>query len=186
MRQPPGAARREPVPEPLELSWRGRADRQIASPATPNPDAPASVVASFPDYAAAEQAVDLLVARGFPVEHLRIAGEDLRLVEDVTGPLTYGLAAFRGLLAGVCFGIFVGLLFGVLSLTDPLVSAVTLAAWGALIGGGAGVLVATLGHWLAEGRRDFMSRTTVEAARFTLLCEGDRAEEATGLVAPQT
>jgi hypothetical protein len=144
------------------------------------------VVASFSDYSAAEQGVDLLVGRGFPVEQVRISGEDLRLVEDVTGPLTYGLAALKGLLAGLSFGVFVGLLFGVLSLTDPLVSAVTLAAWGALVGGGAGVLVSTLGRWLEEGRRDFMSRTRVEASRYTLLCDGDRADEARRILAPLT
>ena len=182
-----GAAPQQGLHDPLALRWRGRANRRVANPGAPLTEIRTDGrLASFSDYSAAEQAVDLLVGRGFPVEQIRISGEDLRLVEDVTGPLTYGLAALRGLLAGVCFGVFVGLLFGVLSLTDPLVSAVTLAAWGALVGGIAGVLVSTLGRWLEEGRRDFMSHTRVEAARYTLLCDGDHADEARRILGPLT
>ena len=54
---------------------------------------PTVVVATYPDYAAAQQAVDYLSDNKFPVEQTAIVGTDLRLVENVLGRLTTGRAA---------------------------------------------------------------------------------------------
>jgi hypothetical protein len=141
-------------------------------------------VATFAEYSAAEQAVDSLVVRGFPVGALCVTGHDLRLVEDVTGRLTYLAAVGRGALVGAPFGILVAVLFSALELVDPLVSVVRLAAWGAAAGAAAGAVVASVARWLEEGRRDFTSTRRVEAARYELLCASEHADEAKRILGP--
>src|SRR5690242_1778259 len=71
------------------------------------------LVATYPDYQAAQRAVDYLSDVKFPVEHTAIVGTDLRLVEMVLGRLTVLRAALTGALTGAWFGLFIGLLFGV-------------------------------------------------------------------------
>jgi hypothetical protein len=142
------------------------------------------VIATFDEYTAAEQAVDSLAARGFPVASLCITGHDLRLVEQVTGRLRYGAAVGRGVVAGALFGVLVGVTFGALGLADPLVSAWALALWGALIGGVAGLVVSCVACWLAEGKRDFTSDSRVEARVYELVCDGVHADEGRRVLAP--
>lgn len=141
-----------------------------------------SVVAWADDYDTAEQAVDLLVARGFPVEHLCISGEGLRLVENVTGRVTYAVVALPGVVGGALLGVLLGAGFAFLGLVDPMVSALVVVAASGAVGAVAGAFVSSLGRWLEEGRRDFLSRTTLEAARYGVFCDGDHADEAKRLL----
>ena len=84
---------------------RGRHDDSAAGRAS-------VTVATYPDYPAAQRAVDYLSDQSFPVEHTAIVGTDLRLVENVLGRLTIGRAALAGAGGGAWFGLFIGLLFG--------------------------------------------------------------------------
>lgn len=54
------------------------------------------VIQSFDSYPAAQDAVDLLVDRGFPVEHLAVVARELVMVEEVTGRRTIWRAACGG------------------------------------------------------------------------------------------
>lgn len=60
------------------------------------------VIASYDNYAEAEAAVDHLADRHFPVERIAIVGRDVKLVEQVTGRLTYLTAGVHGAAAGAC------------------------------------------------------------------------------------
>ncbi|MDP8930333.1 MAG: glycine zipper family protein, partial [Actinomycetota bacterium] len=57
-------------------------------------------VATFNRYPDAQRAVDYLSDERFPVQHVSIVGEGLRLVEDVTGRRGYVEAALGGATAG--------------------------------------------------------------------------------------
>jgi hypothetical protein len=46
------------------------------------------------------------------------------------------------------------------------------------------VIVACLGRWLAEGQRDFVSRTRLEAGRHVLRCDPAHAADAVEVLAP--
>lgn len=46
-----------------------------------------------------------------PVEHVRIVGDGVRTVENVTGRMTKGKAALTGAASGAWFGALIGLLF---------------------------------------------------------------------------
>ena len=97
------------------------------------------MVASYATYAEAQDAVDSLSDRGFPVEGAEVVGQDVRLVERVTGRLTNGRAAAAGAASGAWFGLFIGLLVGLFT-TGPEWLGLVLgglligAFWGALFG----------------------------------------------------
>ena len=70
-------------------------------------------VGSYENYQQAQRAVDFLSDEKFPVENVTIIGSDLRMVERVTGRLSWGRAIGAGAASGAWFGLFVGLLLGI-------------------------------------------------------------------------
>jgi hypothetical protein len=135
-------------------------------------------VARYADYASAQKAVDFLSDEGFPVDRAAIIGTGLRLVENVTGRLTVVKAAQAGALSGAWFGVFIGFLFTLFS--DSAVWAVLLvtivigAIWGAAFG--------AIAHALTGGRRDFTSKSTLQAAEYAVTVDAEVADAARTLV----
>jgi hypothetical protein len=154
----------------------------MANPLTPSDrpvDAKPTVsVGTYPDYASAQRAVDYLSDNGFPVEKTSIVGTELRLVETVLGRLTTARAALAGLVSGAWFGLFIGLLFGLFSTSSWL--AVLLA--GVLIGAAWGAAFGAIAHAATGGRRDFRSRSSLQASQYVVTVESDAAEEARQLL----
>jgi hypothetical protein len=136
------------------------------------------IVASFRAYEQAQEAVDLLSDKGFPVEGLAIEGRGVRLVERVTGRVTYGSAALQGAMTGGVIGLFLGLLFGLLNWFAPTESIVMLALWSTLVGAFWGLVLGLLGHWMTQGRRDFASVGGLVADSYDVTADADIAEEA--------
>ena len=136
-------------------------------------------VGSFHTYAEAQQAVDMLSDRGFPVEQLTIVGVDLLQVENVTGRLTWPKVLGGGALSGGIFGLFVGLLLSLFSpgfILGPLVV-------GVVIGVIFGLIFSAIPYGMSQGKRDFTSATTIVAGRYDVLCAPANAEEARDLIA---
>src|SRR5512139_2012202 len=71
------------------------------------------VIATYPDYAGAERAVDWLSDQGFAVEHVAIVGKGLRSVEQVSSRMSGGRAALIGAGYGALIGALFALLFGI-------------------------------------------------------------------------
>lgn len=157
-------------------------------PATPDRGAPDDVgrptvtVATYTDYASAQRAVDYLSDNGFPVERASIVGTDLRLVENVLGRMTIGRAALAGAASGAWFGLFIGLLFGLFSTANwfgvILAGVIIGAFWGAVFGG--------VAHALTGGRRDFTSRSSLQAAQYAVMVDAEHADTARQLVTRMT
>lgn len=147
-----------------------------AGPSEPN--RPTVSVATYAEYADAQRAIDHLSDQGFPVEHTAIVGTGLRLVERVLGRLTVGRAALAGVATGAWFGLFVGLLFGIFSSSSWL--AVVLG--GVVIGAVWGAIFGAIAHAATGGRRDFSSRSTLQASEYAIMVTADRAEEARTLL----
>lgn len=150
----------------------------MANPAFDS-DAPTSgaqqLIASFPDYAGAQHLVDRMSDDGFPVEHVRIVGHDVRTVEQVTGRMTRVKAALAGAASGAWFGLLIGLLLGLFAVGPAwvwlvLVSVVIGAAWGAVFG--------FLAHWTTRGQRDFASVTSLRAERYDVYVDASYAAQA--------
>ena len=144
---------------------------------SPAPSTTRRTVASFTDYAEAEQAVDKLSDHGFPVEHAAIIGTGLRYIEQVTGRLTTGRAALIGLGYGAMLGLLWGLLFGAFFTVDSGSFAGVLVyslAVGLVFGG----IFGAVGHAALGGRRDFASASVTRADRYELQVDEQFAERA--------
>jgi MFS family permease len=138
-----------------------------------------SLLASFSDYVEAQRLVDRMSDDGFPVESVRIVGEGVRTVEQVTGRMTRGRAAAAGAASGAWFGVLVGLLFGLFTAGAAwvwllLISLVIGAFWGAVFG--------FVAHWSTRGKRDFSSVMTLQAQRYEVHVDKERAAEAARFV----
>jgi hypothetical protein len=139
---------------------------------------PTVVVGTYPDYAMAQQAVDHLSDNKFPVERTSIVGTDLRLVENVLGRLTTARAAVAGAASGAWFGLLIGLFFGIFSdsswIAVLLTTVIIGAVWGAIFG--------AIAHAATGGRRDFTSRSSLQAATYEVHAAADVADEARHLL----
>jgi hypothetical protein len=127
------------------------------------------VLATFDDYADAQKAVDTLSDNGFPVQNVAIVGVDVRIVESVLGRLTWGKAAMSGMFSGAWFGLLIGLFVGLFSSTTG--SVLPLVGLGLLYGAAFGIVWGLVSHALTGGKRDFVSRQQLQAARYDVLCE---------------
>ncbi|WP_433718747.1 general stress protein [Actinoplanes sp. CA-051413] len=139
---------------------------------------PTVSVASYPDYALAQQAVDYLSDNQFPVEKTSIVGTDLRLVENVLGRMTTVRAALAGAASGAWFGLFIGLFLGIFSDSNwfglIFVGLLIGAAWGAIFG--------AIAQAMTGGRRDFTSRSSLQASQYAVVVEAEVADSARQLL----
>ncbi len=154
------------------------ADLPSTPTAADTPALPTVAVGSYPEYALAQQAVDYLSDNKFPVEKSSIIGTDLRLVENVLGRLTTLRAAGAGAASGAWFGLFIGLLLGIFGSSNwysvIFVCLLIGAIWGAIFG--------AIAQAATGGRRDFTSRSSLQAGQYAVLVEADVAEEARALL----
>ncbi|GAA3937497.1 general stress protein [Actinoplanes auranticolor] len=139
---------------------------------------PTVSVATYPDYALAQQAVDYLSDNQFPVEKTSIVGTDLRLVENVLGRMTTVRAALAGAASGAWFGLFIGLFLGIFSDSNwfglIFVGLLIGAAWGAIFG--------AIAQAMTGGRRDFTSRSSLQASQYAVVVEAEVADGARQLL----
>ena len=133
-------------------------------------------VATYDDYQQAQRAVDFLSDEKFPVENVTIIGSDLRMIERVTGRMTWGRAIGAGAASGAWFGLFVGLLLGIFAPdgTSWIGSVLT----GLLIGLVFGAVFGAVGYAATQGKRDFTSVNQVVAGRYEVMCNPQFAEDA--------
>lgn len=145
----------------------------------PAVEARLTTLARFDSYAAAQHLVDQLSDAKFPVENVRIVGNGIRSVEQVTGRMTKGRAALIGAGTGAWLGLFIALLFAIFTIGP--------AWWGVLLttvlmGTVFGAIAGFGGHWATGGRRDFSSTTGLQAAEYEVQVDASLYEEALRLV----
>ena len=151
-----------------------RPNRVPATPTLPQGEA----VARYGTYLEAQRAVDHLADAAFPVQLVTIVGTDLRMVERVTGRLSYPRVALAGAASGMWFGLFVGLLLWLVmsgTSSPPLLAAI-------LIGAGFGMLFSVIAYSFTGGKRDFTSQSQIVAASYAVLCAADQAHKARNLL----
>jgi hypothetical protein len=138
-------------------------------------------VGSYDSYEQAQAAVDYLSDQKFPVENVTIIGSDLRMIEKVTGRLTWGRALGAGAAGGAWWGLFVGLLLGIFAASGRAWVAALFT--GLVIGLIFGLIFGAVGYAATRGRRDFTSTSQIVASRYDVLCHPAHAEEARALLA---
>ncbi len=123
------------------------------------------LLASYGDYAAAQLAVDKLSDNKFPVQGVAIIGVDLKMVETVLGRMSWGRAAGGGLLTGAWFGLLLGLFVSIFARNEGW-SVGMLITLGLLYGAGFGIIFGLVAHGFSGGKRDFVSRSQIQATRY--------------------
>ncbi|GAB95919.1 hypothetical protein BJY21_002467 [Kineosphaera limosa] len=162
------------------------ADAHTIAPTTnvPTTDAPTDgsnvvIITTYPTYEQAQRAVDRLSDEKFDVAAVKIVGQGLRSVEQVTGRMTKGRAALYGMGSGAWFGLFIGLLFG---LFLPAAGWLSMILTAVLIGGVWGAIFGFFGHLATGGQRDFTSVRSLRAEFYELKVRSDLAADAARLL----
>lgn len=133
-------------------------------------------LASFPAYVDAQRLVDRMSDDGFPVEHVRIIGDDVRTVEQVTGRMTKPRAALYGAGSGAWWGLLVGLIISLFVV--PAVGWLWLIIAAVLIGAVWGAAFGSAAHWTTRGQRDFSSVQGLRAQRYDVYVDAMHAADA--------
>lgn len=136
------------------------------------------VVGSYYSYLDAQKAVDYLADQQFPVQMVSIVGNDLKMVERVTGRLTYPRVALSGALSGMWFGLFVGVMLSFFSPTGGYFSIVT----SVLMGAAFFMLFGIVTYAMQRGKRDFTSTSQVVATNYDVVVSFEAANEARRLL----
>jgi Heat induced stress protein YflT domain len=140
-----------------------------------------NTVASYPSYADAERAVDSLSDQGVAIEHTAIVGKGLQSVEQVTGRMSAGRAALVGLGEGALIGMLFALLFGIF-FNGPAFGYLLL--YSVVTGGLFGITIGLIAYAMeSDGRRDFVSETSISADRYEVQADDEVVAEARSALA---
>src|SRR5271166_4700552 len=156
-----------------------------------------SIVAVYPDHAAAEKAVRQLHQAGFAMCDLSIIGRDFQMTEEPVGFISAGDCAKAGAETGAWFGGLFGLLVGaaflILPGVGPVVVAGPLAAAvagleGAIAGTALGTLAGALVGWGIPKDRALKYVTQIKGGKFLVVVRGvpEVITRARSLLAPET
>ncbi|MFC8303575.1 general stress protein [Specibacter sp. NPDC057265] len=140
-------------------------------------------IGSYTSYLDAQKAVDYLADEKFPVRYVSIVGNDLKMVERVTGKLSYPRVALTGAMTGAWFGLFIGVM---LSFFDSAANAGQMplnVMTSVLLGAALWMLFAIIGYAAQRGRRDFTSTNQVLASSYDVIVAPDVAGDARRLLA---
>src|SRR6478672_2162640 len=110
-------------------------------------------VGSYTSYLDAQKAVDYLADQQFPVQMVSIVGNELKMVERVTGRLSYPRVALSGALSGMWFGLFVGVMLSFFASSQAYFSIMT----SVLMGAAFFMLFGIVTYAMQRGKRDFTS-----------------------------
>ncbi len=122
--------------------------------------------------------MDYLADQQFPVQMVSIVGNELKMVERVTGRLTYPRVALSGALSGMWFGLFVGVMLSFFSTTPGYFSIVT----SVLMGAAFFMLFGIVTYAMQRGKRDFTSTSQVVATNYDVVVSFEAAGEARRLL----
>ena len=135
-------------------------------------------VGSYNSYLDAQKAVDYLADQQFPVQVVSIVGNDLKMVERVTGRLSYPRVALSGALSGMWFGLFVGVMLSFFSPTGGYFSIVA----SVLMGAAFFMLFGIVTYAMQRGKRDFTSTSQVVATNYDVVVAVEASGEARRLL----
>ncbi|TRY18787.1 hypothetical protein FOJ82_06650 [Tessaracoccus rhinocerotis] len=138
-------------------------------------------LAEYRTYAEAQEAVDYLSDKEFPVQNLVILGTNLRTVERVTGRRTWGSVLVNGAVGGLGMGIFVSLMLWFFY--RGFASFLFMLLIGLVMGAVFGLITSAIGYALSGGKRDFDSMRQTIATAYELQCEHKVVEQARQLLA---
>lgn len=140
-------------------------------------------IGSYTSYLDAQKAVDYLADEKFPVRHVSIVGNDLKMVERVTGKLSYPRVALTGAMTGAWFGLFIGVMLSFFDSSSNAGAPFSNVLTSILLGAALWMLFAIIGYAAQRGKRDFTSTNQVLASSYDVIVTPDVAGEARRLLA---
>lgn len=140
-------------------------------------------IGSYTSYLDAQKAVDYLADEKFPVRHVSIVGNDLKIVERVTGKLSYPRVALTGAMTGAWFGLFIGVMLSFFDSSTNAGAPFSNVLTSILLGAALWMLFAIIGYAAQRGKRDFTSTNQVLASNYDVIVTPDVAGEARRLLA---
>lgn len=135
-------------------------------------------VGSYTSYLDAQKAVDYLADQQFPVQMVSIVGNELKMVERVTGRLSYPRVALSGALSGMWFGLFVGVMLSFFAPSPGYFSILT----SVLMGAAFFMLFGIVTYAAQRGKRDFTSTSQVVATNYDVIVAPEASHEARRLL----
>lgn len=157
-----------------------------------------SIVAVYPNHAAAEKAIQQLHEAGFANSDLSIIGRDFQLKEEPVGFVSAADYARAGAATGTSFGGLFGLLVGAavvlipglgpVIVAGPLAAALLAGVEGAIAGTAPGSLAVVLVGWGIPKERALKYETQIEGGKFIVVVRGvpEVVARARSLLAPHT
>ncbi len=139
-------------------------------------------VGSYTSYLDAQKAVDYLADQKFPVQQVSIVGNDLKMVERVTGKLSYPRVALSGALTGAWFGLFVGVLLSFFASSSANGGGYVSMMTSILMGAAFWMLFGIASYAMQRGKRDFTSTSQVLASSYDVIVGGEVSSEARRLL----
>ena len=143
------------------------------------PSGPQTSLGAYDSYEEAQSVVDYLADQDFEVEKTQIIGTDLRMVEQITGKLTWPRALLAGAAGGAWLGLLIGLLMSILSTVSFGRAIAWGLSWGLLFGLG----YAVIGYGVIRGQRDFTSRSAIVPSQFEVLVAAEHSGHARAVLA---
>ena len=141
------------------------------------------VLGSYRTHEDAQKAVRFLAEKDFDVSSLTIVGSNLKIVEPVTGMLTWAAAAGRGALSGAWIGMLFGLVFMLLGGgTDASLTTGALLP-GIVIGVGLGMIWGIALKAINRKQSAVMSSPQVLATTYDIICPPGVVNEAQAILA---
>jgi hypothetical protein len=149
-------------------------------------DNQATVIATYPDHASAEDAVRRMQKEGIPMQNLSIIGKDFQAVDQPLGFVTTGTVAGAGAKVGAwtggIFGLLVGAAFlvlpgiGAVVIAGPLAAAMLGGVEGALAGAAFGGLTGALVGLGVSKDKAIRYESQVKAGKFLVTLRGDGSQ----------
>jgi hypothetical protein len=136
-------------------------------------------ISSHGTYKEAQETVDHLADKDFPVRGITIVGIDPVLVERIDAHLTWRRVLTTGAMSGAWLGLFVGLLLSLFTTGAGLLPIMSGLIFGVVFG----LTMAAVRYASARGQRNFVSHSQLVARRYDVLCQSTTAERARNLLA---
>ncbi|KAB1647627.1 hypothetical protein F8O06_03590 [Pseudoclavibacter sp. CFCC 14310] len=133
-----------------------------------------TTVAEYKTYREAVAAVDQLVEKEFPVEKVSVVGNDLHSIERITTGLSYPKAALSGLVSGLWFGLFLGLIMLIWTPNNGMNYLFAALALGA----GFGIISGIVTYALTRRYKNYQSTTAVVASAYAVVTDPSVAGQA--------
>ena len=140
-------------------------------------------IGSYTSYLDAQKAVDYLADEKFPVQFVSIVGNDLKMVERVTGKLSYPRVALSGAMTGAWFGLFIGVMLSFFNSSSAAGAPYINVFTAVLMGAAFWMLFGIIGYAAQRGKRDFTSTNQVLASSYDVIVNPEVAMEARRLLA---